>query len=119
MRLGGGFVVSAGGDPRVGTKRQQADQIFDWTVLETAYESLKTIRWCGAGKRIVNIHADDIASSRARLWRLLLRSGEVEHFILPQDPRAATAVEQAQARFGDIFIAMGSMPEIADLGTGC
>src|SRR6266436_3222362 len=28
MRLGGGFVVSAGGDPRVGTKRQQADQIF-------------------------------------------------------------------------------------------
>lgn len=107
MRLGGGFVVSAGGEPQVGTKHQHADQTFDWTVLETAYRSLKTTRWFGAGKRIVNIHADDIATSRVPLWRSLLQSGEVEHFILPQNPRVGDAVEQAQARFGDILIAMG------------
>src|SRR6266851_4115820 len=61
VQLGGGLVVSAGGDPQVGYR------IFDWTVLEAAYESLKTTRWFGPGKRIVNIHADAIANSRASL----------------------------------------------------
>src|SRR5439155_1855761 len=72
MRLGGGFVVSAGGDPKIGTKNHQGHQTFDWTVLETARELLDTTRWFGAGKRIVNIHTDEIANSRADLWRPLL-----------------------------------------------
>jgi TIR- and PNP-associating SLOG family/Transcriptional regulatory protein, C terminal len=107
MRLGGGFVVSAGGDPRVGAEGHNGYQIFDWTVLETALTLLSTTQWLGAGKRIVNIHADDIADSRISLWRSLLQSGDVEHFILPQNPRNGDAVEEAQTRFGDILIAMG------------
>jgi len=107
MRLGAGFVVSAGGEPQVGAKGHHGNQTFDWTVLKAAQKLLNTTPWLGAGKRIVNVHADEIASSRLALWRSLLESGEIEHLILPQNPRVSDAVEEAQARFGDILIAMG------------
>jgi len=107
MQHGGGFVVSAGGDPEVGATDHRRPQVFDWIVLETAYKLLSSTRWFGAGKRIINIHADEIAESRLELWHSLLVSEEVDHFILPQHPRVGDAVEEAQSRFGDILIAIG------------
>jgi hypothetical protein len=123
LEEGGGLVVGAGKEPK--SDNHSPSVIFDWTVLETAYDyvSKHDYRWPASyGPPILVVLSEksetEIPSDRLHLWNSLLSSNLMRvEYILP-GARSGALLRERQFKHGDLLITAGGgtgVEHLADL----
>jgi len=121
LSQGGGLVVSVGAEP---THRDDPTipLIFDWTVLETVVERLKTssLNWPKTqGLPVIAVGLpgwkEKIPDRRKPIWERVLSTGFVELEQIPTGLSLGGILREQQERFGDILVAIGGGPGVRHL----
>lgn len=115
MDEGGGLVLGAGKEPRPVADAGIAPSIlFDWTVLETAYNYAinNEYKWpMPYGQPFVVVMSEkaekEIPDERRELWNSLLSSNLLRvEYIFP-GARSGAMLRERQAQHGDVLVALG------------
>ena len=123
---GSGLVLGAGKEPRPAKGVGIAPSIvFDWTVLETAYDYIHNNRYewpVSYGQPILVVISEksekEIPAERRPLWDSLLSSGLMRVEYILAGARSGAMLRERQAQHGDVLITMGGgtgVEHLADL----
>ncbi|MGH8580192.1 MAG: hypothetical protein ACREVK_08765 [Gammaproteobacteria bacterium] len=111
LEAGGGIVVGPGKEPKL---EGGPAQLFDWTVLEVAAQSIRQgicQRPAGKDCPIVAVVSEkgesEIPYARRALWSELLESGTVEVRRIMPGARSAAMIRNQQVGYGDVLFILG------------
>jgi hypothetical protein len=96
--------------------------IFDWCILEAAYECIKAGKctWADAStKPIVAVGSEkafcEVPEDRAALWEAILRSDVVRVEQIMPGARSGALIRQRQAEYADVLVTLGGATGVEHL----